>query len=74
MVRPQNLAYHLSTFYYFIGRINKDLPGFDEMNPWYLTNKSKTQKQKQKHLKTFRSSLYHPMGKKLQSFLVAKSL
>ena len=23
----------------FMARINKDLPGFDEMNPWYLTNK-----------------------------------
>ena len=22
-----------------MARINKDLPGFDEMNPWYLTNK-----------------------------------
>lgn len=28
-----------STGEHFMARINKDLPGFDEMNPWYLTNK-----------------------------------
>ena len=33
------VATNKSTGEHFMGRINKDLPGFDEMNPWYLTNK-----------------------------------
>jgi len=33
------VATNKSTGEPFMARINKDLPGFDEMNPWYLTNK-----------------------------------
>ena len=33
------VATNKSTGEHFMARINKDLPGFDEMNPWYLTNK-----------------------------------
>ena len=33
------VATNKSTGEHFMARINKDLPGFDEMNPWYFTNK-----------------------------------